>query len=136
MVLNRYATAAKSLLATVDINMNNIRNWAILDSEATSYFLVTQAPDEDIAPALRAMHVRLPNRNLVTTSHTCSLKIPNLPTKARLAHIVPGVDGFSLISIVTLYNAGCEVHLKDISCKVSYRGKTIISAVKCTTAGL
>ena len=116
--------------------MNNIHNWAILDSGATSHFLVTQAHAEDIVPALRVMQVRLPNGNLVTTSHTCSLKIPNLPTKAKLTHIVPGLDGFSLIFIVTLCNAGCEVHLKDIICKVSYRGKTIISAVKCTTAGL
>ena len=42
-----YAQAANSLLQTVDFSVADIRNWAILDSGATSNFLITEAPADD-----------------------------------------------------------------------------------------
>ena len=44
---NKYEYAAKAILATVDINMQNVHEWAILDSGATSHFLVIEAPTTD-----------------------------------------------------------------------------------------
>ncbi len=87
----KYAFAAESLLSTVDIDMHNIRNWAILDSGATSNFLVTNAPVEDIVEATKGLHVKLPNGDKVTSTHTCNLKLP-LPNASRLGHIIPGLD--------------------------------------------
>ena len=44
---NKYEYAAKALLATVNINMQNVHEWAILDSDTTSHFLVIAALTTD-----------------------------------------------------------------------------------------
>ena len=54
---NKYKYAAKALLATVDINMQNFHEWAILDSGATIHFLVTTAPTTDRQEATNPLSV-------------------------------------------------------------------------------
>ena len=78
----QYAYAAQSLLQTVDIKIEDLKNWAILDSGATSHFLVTDAPVIDILPASRPLTVQIPNGERVTLTHTCNLDMPHLPQKA------------------------------------------------------
>ena len=72
----RYSFAANALLETVDIDMSNIREWAILDSEATSHFLVTAASVSDTQVAGTPLVVRLPDGGQVQSTHTCTLAIP------------------------------------------------------------
>ena len=43
-----YTQAANSMLKTIDFNCDYIRDWAILESGATSHFLVTDATETDI----------------------------------------------------------------------------------------
>ena len=38
--------------------------------------------------------------------------------------------------MVTLCNAGCEVHFTKIGCTITYRGRTIVCGRKCTQTGL
>ena len=45
---SQYGYAENALLATVDINMSNIKEWAILDSGTTSHFLVLEAPTTNV----------------------------------------------------------------------------------------
>jgi len=110
--------------------------WAILDSGATSHFFVTNAPVIDIAPALQPLTVQIPDGTRVDSSHTCALDMPQLPKEGRIGHIVPGLAGYSLLSVTTLCNAGCEVHFTKIDCTVTYRGRVVLYAKKCTRTGL
>ena len=110
--------------------------WAILDSGASSHFMVTDAPVIEKEKATAPLSIQLPDGASVTSSHTCLLDIPQLPKAARIAHIVPGLHNRSLVSVVKLCNAGCEVRMNDISCVVKCRGKPDIQCRKCTKTGL
>ena len=136
MTRRHFAYAAEKLLKTVDINVENIKEWAILDSGATSHFLVVDAPVDDVTKADNPINVKQPDGAYVTSTHTCNLKIPNLPHAARLAHLIPGLASHSLVSVVRLCNAGCRVTFTKIDCIVEYRGRTIMRGYKCTKNGL
>ena len=103
----KYSHAANSLLATINFNLEDIRNWAILDSGATSHFLVPDAPTINVQPALNPLHVTMPDGNSVSSTHTCELDLPQLPKQARLGHIIPGLSKHSLLSVIKLCNAEC-----------------------------
>ena len=125
-----------SILPKVTLDDKNWMKWAILDSEASSHFLVSDAPNQSQVPAISPLKIHCPNGSIIESSHTCELDLPQLPKAARLAHVVPGLAGYSLVSVVKLCNAGCRVKMTDISCEVTYRGKTVVSCHKCTKTGL
>jgi hypothetical protein len=116
--------------------MDAIRAWAILDSGATSHFLMTAAPMTNIHPTSKLIIAQLPNGKRVHSTHTCTLDIPALPASAQHAHIIPGLASHSLISIVTLCNAGCNVVFTKIGCTITYHGKVILCGSKCACTGL
>ena len=118
------------------MDIDAIKNWAILYSGATSHFLTSMAPATNITPTTKPIIARLPNGERVTSTHTCTLDIPALPAAARLAHIIPNLASHSLISVVTLCNAGCDITFGKIGCTISYRGRTVLCANKCTRTGL
>ena len=132
----RYAYAAQALLQTVDFKLEDLKNWAILDSGATSHFLVTNAPVNDILPAANPLTVQIPNGERVTSTHTCNLDMPHLPEPARQGHIMPGLASHSLLSVTKLCNAGCTVEFTMIGCNITYRGRKIVCGKKCTATGL
>ena len=100
---DKYAT--NTILSTVDINMKSIKDWAILDSGATSHFLFTTAPITNITPASNSLTVKLTYGACVSSTHTCTLTLPQLPKRARESHIIPGLASHSLMSVVKLFNA-------------------------------
>ena len=123
----RFGFSAASLFPTVPLTDKSWLKWAILDSGASSHFPVANAPCTNMQVATSPLRIRLPNKVFVTSSHTCDLDLPMIPKAARLAHVVPGMSGYSLISMVKLCNAGCKVTINDISCEVTFRGKKIVS---------
>ena len=116
--------------------MEAINKWAILDSGATSNFLTTGAHVTNIKPTQKSIVARLPNGDKVQSTHTGTLDLPGLPAAARLAHIIPGLASHSLISVVTLCNAGCDVLFAKIGCTITHCGRTIMCGNKCTRTGL
>ena len=72
----------QNLLRTVDFSQVDLRDWAIVDSGATSNFPVTEAPVVDIVSALNPLTVTIPNGSRVQYMHDCKLAIPELPEKA------------------------------------------------------
>ena len=48
MARRQYAFAAGKLLRTINFDIEDIREWAILDSGATSHFLAVDAPVEEV----------------------------------------------------------------------------------------
>ena len=121
---------------TYELDSHNFHNWAILDSRATSHFLVTAAPTCHNEIAKAPLKVRLPDGGHVTSTHTCTLDLPELPTKARLGHIIPGLASHSLLSVIKLCNAGCDMIFSKIGCIVKHRGKIVLTGNKCTKTGL
>ena len=100
--------------------METINKWAVLDSGATSNFLTTGAHVINIQPTQKPIVARLPNDDNVRSTHTGMLDLPGLPSAAHLAHIIPGLASHSLISVVTLCNAGCDVLFTKIGCTITH----------------
>ena len=132
----RSALVAAALLKTISTDATTIKRWAILDSGATSHFLTTDAPALDRTPTKHPIIARLPNGERVQSTHTCTLNLPSLPQSARAAHIIPSLASHSLLSAVTLCNAGCTVNFTKIGCTIMYRGRTIVCGHKCTRTSL
>ena len=62
----QYAYAAEKLLKTVDFDIENIKEWAILESGATSHFLVVDAPVDDVMAAESPINVEQPDGTCVS----------------------------------------------------------------------
>ena len=94
------------------------------------------SPTVNRSPATTPINVTLQNDEKIQTSDECDLNIKSLLAKARTAHVVPGLNSHSLISVVKLCNAGCEVTFTRTGCIVKYRGSTVLEGHKCTRTGL
>jgi hypothetical protein len=133
---HNYAFAAAVLLKKISTDAKTIKQWAILDSGATSHFLTTNAPVTNICAATVPLVARLPNGERMQSRHTCTLNLPELPAVARNAHIIPGLALHSLLSVITMCNAGCTVTFTKIGCSIVYHGRTIVCGHKCARTGL
>ena len=131
----KYGYAASSILRAVSLTSENLTNWAILDSGASSHLLST-APLMNKKVADRPLQVKLPNGNIIHSSHIAELDLPLLPVAGREIHILPGLASHSLVSVIKLCNAGCQVDVKYISCEIRYRGKTIVQCSKDVNTGI
>ena len=120
----------------MDINLDSIKEWAILDSGMRSHFLVMEAPTSEKTIATMPIKVTIPDGSQVHSTHTCQLAIPELPDNARIGHIIPGLASHSLLSAVKLCNAGCEVSFTKIECIVKYRGRVVLKGHKCSKTGM
>ncbi len=133
---HNYALTASILLKTININAKTIKCWATLNSSAMNHCLATNAPATNILPTAMPIAACLPNGEHVCSTHTCTLDIPSLPPGARAAHIIPGLASHSLLSIMTMCNAGCTITSTKIGCTIMYHGKIIVCGHKCTQMGL
>jgi hypothetical protein len=59
--------------------------------------------------------VRLPNGATMESSHTDALNIPELNKAASIAHVFPGMENHSLLSVGKLCNEGYTVTFKNDS---------------------
>ena len=94
------------------------------------------APITNITPAINPLSVKLPDGACVSSTHTCTLTLLQLPTRAREGHIIPGLASHSLMSVVKLCNAGCEVTFTNIDCQLKHLGRILLRSSKCTRTGL
>ena len=86
-----------------------IKEWAILDSGVSSHFLVVGAPVTNKQVAVAPISVTLTDGDQLHSTHIGELDMPRLPKSARECHIIPDLASYSLISVVKLCEAGCEV---------------------------
>ena len=113
----------KSLISTINTNLANIREWAILDSGASSHFLQVDAPLLQKKKTANPIVVTVANGEKASSTHEGFIDVPGLPTAARNAHVIPGIK-HSLLSIVPLCNTGCEVTFQKWGVSVEVRGTT------------
>jgi hypothetical protein len=133
---NNYTFAASVLIKIISTDADTIKQWSILDSGATSHFLMNNVPATKIVPTTKPIIACLPNGKQVHSTHTCTINIPSLPPHARATYIIPGLAYHSLLSIVSLCNTGCTIHLTKIGCTIIYHDCTIVFSHKCTRTGL
>jgi hypothetical protein len=63
---------------------------AIIDTGATSIFVMEGTPMEKIKPTMSPITINLPDGKRVRSTHTCKITIPGLLT-VLMGHIVPGI---------------------------------------------
>jgi hypothetical protein len=105
--------------------IKNTVDIAIADAGATAHFAIPGVPVINKRIATTPLIINLPDGEQLQSSHTCELDITWLPRAARIAHIVPGLQHTSLISIKVLCDAGCKVSYDDEKCKVYFRNKLV-----------
>ena len=119
--------------AVSEIKQNSM---AILDSGATSNCFTTNAPVRNIRPTCCPLEVKIPDGKLLKSTHTADLEIEGLPPQAKQGHLIPGMKGHSLVSLVQLCRAGCVVYMDNDKLSVGYQGKVVIRGMKCPRTSL
>ena len=116
------------MLKKINFNLEDIKNWSILDSGATSHFLVTDASATGISVATNPVTVTIPDGSKLTSTHKRELDLPQLPKAARSGHVIPGILAYSLMSVVTLCNSGCKIVFEawGIGVTVTYSGTIVL----------
>ena len=104
-----------------------------MDSGASSYFLQVEALVLEMRETANPIQVTVANGEKVRSTREGLIDVPDLPARARNAHILPGIK-HSLLSIVRLCNAGCKVIFGKwgIGVEVRYNGKAITKGSKST----
>ena len=85
---------------------------------------------------MQPLTVSLPDGNKIHSTHTGLINIPRVPRCGRVGHVIPGLSKYSLVSVVVLCNAGCDVMFTKIGVTVKYRGRIVLNGKKCTRTGL
>jgi hypothetical protein len=91
------------------------RDHAIADTGATSIFIMDGVDVINKRVASKPLTINLLDSKKVQSSHVCDIEIPGLPT-VLTGHIVPSLTVTSLIGILPLCKAGCNVIFDDLKC--------------------
>ena len=83
-----------------------------------------------VTPAENPVTVILPDGSTLKSTHVRELDLPQLPMAARIGHLIPGLASQSLISMVQLTDAGCEVYFLKHCVTVTYRGRVVLECAK------
>ena len=110
--------------------------FAIADSGTTRNFFTTDAPTINVQQAKNPITIRIPDGRQLNATHCCELNLPQLPPEARTGHIVPGMKGHSLVSLVQLARAGCSISINNDNMNITNQGQQVMSAIKCPKSGL
>ena len=107
------------------------------DSGATNHYfrLNDSFILEHISPT-NGPQIRLPNNMSLTASKSGLLPVKHLTPQARRAHIIPGLESASLLSMGQLCDDGCEVRLRKSDMEVRKGEQTILHGVRNHTDGL
>jgi hypothetical protein len=110
---------------------------AIVDSGCNGHFLLVNTPCLNKGESQTLLVLRLPNGATMESSHTSELNIPQLNAAASIAHVFPGMDNHSLLSVGQLCNEGYIFTFKDASVAVCNSQKfQILSGPRYLDTGL
>ena len=94
----------------------------VVDTGASNHFLQQSdlihcaLPVENIQPNPQGIHVLLPNKATMRSTHTATIKVQGLPEHALTAHVFPQLASGSLLSVGQLCGGGCTATFDKISC--------------------
>ena len=86
-----------------------------MDSGCTGHYLLINAPCRKKIKSEKPLRVRLPNGDVMSSSHTAYLTIPELSDAASIAHIFPQMANNSLLSVGQLCDEGYHVTFRQAS---------------------
>ena len=69
-------TPPPSLLKIYDVRKENSKDWAVLDSGATSHFLVIDTTATQVTPAENPVTVTIPDGSTLKSAHVRELDLP------------------------------------------------------------
>ena len=84
-------------------------------------------PHKSIKIAEFPIAIKLPDSSIIWSMHTYNLDISWLLHEMTEAHIVPGLEHSSLISIQKCCKAGCKVVFGEQECRVYYKNELVLS---------
>jgi hypothetical protein len=112
---------------------------AIADTGASGHYIRPHDPHTTNGTTQNTITVGLPNGDTLQSNDTeCALDIPQLPTDARQAHLLPGLAPHSSlgVSIGKLCDAGCEATFGKNKVIVSKDKTTVLTGTSDTRTGL
>ena len=101
------------------------KNMAVADAGATGPFVLPGTSITNVNVARHPLKINLPDGYCLTSTHTCTLDIPWIPNNSKEAHIVPGLEHASLLSIKILCDTRFKVTYDDDECRVYYNKKIV-----------
>ena len=117
-------------------NHHQPTEYAILDSGATSHFLLKGAAVKNAHPSKDPLKIKLPDGSFINSTHTCNLDIPWLPKEITEAHIVPGLAHSSLVATRKFCDAGCSIIIEINECLIFYKDKVVLTGARDYSSGL
>eukprot|EP00804_Cyclotella_cryptica_P019007 CCRYP_006480-RA/>CCRYP_006480-RA protein AED:0.25 eAED:0.14 QI:0/0/0/1/1/1/2/0/936 len=115
---------------------DRLQNYGIADTGATSIFFTAEATGKNKKPTSNPLQVRIPDGNYLSSTHTMELDLDNLPPEAKQGHVIPGMKGHTLVSLVQLCNAGCNLCMDKNELVISYNNREVMRGIKCPRTGL
>jgi hypothetical protein len=112
----------------------NATHQAIVDTGATSIFIMDGINVVNKCLAMKALTINMPDGRKVTSTHG-NITIPGLPL-TLMGHIVPYLAAASLMGKCLLCNAGCMVVFDKDKCDVIYDGNVILRGYKDRSTNL
>ena len=80
---------------------------AVADTGTTEHYMTLDSLCDNNKITEILLPIRMPNREIITSTHTAILSKPDLPIEARKAHLFPGLNK-ELLSIVTFCDHICQ----------------------------
>ena len=100
----------------------------IADTGATSHFFTIDTPVVNKRVNPSPIAIKNSNGSVMYSTHLAELpNLPNLPSFAKTVHIVPDLDGNSLVAIGPLCDAGCIVTFTATDVNVTLNDKCILT---------
>ena len=100
-------------------------------SGATDHFIAINATFKNSWPTPNSILVVIPDGRCMSSTKERDLDWPVLPQETRQGHIIPSLKNHTLIFVVKLCNARCDVIFRHNCCLVVYKGKIIMYCVWC-----
>ena len=85
---------------------------AVSDTETAGYCLTIDLPYDNKQLDISPLPIRMPNGEIITSTHTALLSKKDLPIKEWKAHIFPGLNK-ALLYIGTFFDHGCQAIFDD-----------------------
>ena len=97
----------------------------------TGHCLTLDSPCDNKQLAIHPLSIRMPNGDIITSTHTAILSKQDLPIQARKLHLFPGLNN-ALLYIETLFDNGCQATFDDMSVLIFNKGsgKVIINRTR------
>jgi hypothetical protein len=108
----------------------------LLDSGCIAHLLIANAHCKNRVPTQTPLEVNLTNDATIASTHTATLDLPSFPNSARQAHILPGLDQHSLLSVVQMCDSGCAVTFTANKVTVTHGSTIILTGQRDKESGL